>query len=149
MKKFAIEAWEKHKDELREKFRKDPDIWREEYKDIVTTIYQTLFPDQLKLDRITQVDDGDYQGSLLFLVPSYAYQPTQYEYLTTWVDYGSCSGCDALQAIQEEFPWPGTGGEVSETALDDLMALAFDIVRHTELFRPHPYQDEWNEEMGF
>ena len=45
--------------------------------------------------RIHTIDDGDYQGTLLFVVGATGYQPSNY-WLTA-VDYGSCSGCDALE----------------------------------------------------
>lgn len=149
MKKFVIDAWEKHKNDLRENFRKDPNIWREWYKDIVTTIYQTLFPKQLDLNHIIEIDDGDYQGSLLFVVPFNKYQPAPYEYLTTWVSYGSCSGCDTLIYIKEKCPWGGTDKEISKETLDELMRLALDIARNTRLFRDNPYDSKWNEETEY
>jgi hypothetical protein len=45
--------------------------------------------------RIHVIDDGDYQGTLLFVVAASGYQPDTY--WTTRVYYGSCSGCDALE----------------------------------------------------
>lgn len=45
--------------------------------------------------RIHVIDDGDYQGTLLFVVGAADYQPSAYWYTT--VSYGSCSGCDALE----------------------------------------------------
>lgn len=45
--------------------------------------------------RIHKIDDGDYQGTLLFVVAASGYQPDTY--WTTRVYYGSCSGCDALE----------------------------------------------------
>lgn len=53
------------------------------------------------VDHITVIDDGDYQGTLLFLIPAKTYQPSEYEYLLTFVGYGSCSGCDSLLAVHE------------------------------------------------
>lgn len=49
-------------------------------------------------ERIHTIDDGNYQGTLLFVIAQKGYQPSTYWYTT--VDYGSCSGCDTLQAIQ-------------------------------------------------
>lgn len=46
--------------------------------------------------RIHQIDDGDYQGTYVFVVATAGYQP--YVYYATLVSYGSCSGCDTLQA---------------------------------------------------
>ena len=44
---------------------------------------------------IHQIDDGDYQGTLVFVIGAKGYQPSTYWY--TKIDYGSCSGCDALE----------------------------------------------------
>ena len=44
---------------------------------------------------IHPIDDGDYQGTKVFVVGSKGYQPDKY-WVTT-VGYGSCSGCDALE----------------------------------------------------
>lgn len=57
--------------------------------------------DQLDLDvtRITAVDHGDYQGTILFVIAAKGYQPSRF--WTTMVGYGSCSGCDTLQAISD------------------------------------------------
>lgn len=53
--------------------------------------------------RIHKIDDGDWQGTLLFVVAADGYQPDTYWF--TKVDYGSCSGCDTLDAAR------GHGGE--------------------------------------
>lgn len=49
-------------------------------------------------ERIHQIDDGDYQGTLIFVIGAGGYQPSRYWYVK--VGYGSCSGCDTLQAIR-------------------------------------------------
>jgi hypothetical protein len=54
--------------------------------------------------RIHQIDDGDYQGTYVFVVAAQGYQPSTY--WATKVSYGSCSGCDTIQAI-----WDGEGEE--------------------------------------
>ena len=48
-------------------------------------------------DRIHQIDDGEYQGTLVFVIGATEYQPDDYWYVK--VGYGSCSGCDTLAAI--------------------------------------------------
>lgn len=52
-------------------------------------------------ERITVINDGDYQGTILFVIGAKGYQP--YKYYYTKVSYGSCSGCDTLQAVNEDF----------------------------------------------
>lgn len=60
----------------------------------VDTLYE------LDEDKITEIDNGDYQGTLIYLIPRSCYQPMVSDYVYTSVFYGSCSGCDALLAAQ-------------------------------------------------
>ena len=53
-------------------------------------------PNSFDLDKITIIDNGDYQGTILFVIPEKTYQPSENEYLMTYIGYGSCSCCDAL-----------------------------------------------------
>ena len=73
------------------------------YTDIVSLVVEAI-SDENEYDdpdpkRIHSVDDGDYQGTLVFVIGAKGYQPCDYWYTT--VEYGSCSGCDTLQAIEE------------------------------------------------
>lgn len=56
--------------------------------------------ERLDLDSITKIDNGDYQGTILYLIPFGFYQPAEFDYLMTYVGYGSCALCDTLQEIQ-------------------------------------------------
>jgi hypothetical protein len=49
-------------------------------------------------ERIHVINDGDYQGTLLFVIAGKGYQPSDYWYVK--VGYGSCSGCDTLEGIR-------------------------------------------------
>lgn len=73
------------------------------YSDIVEEVVRVLHdpedygtPDP---SRITQIDHGDYQGTLVFVIGADGYQP--YEYWVTKVSYDSCSRCDTLQSIND------------------------------------------------
>lgn len=48
-------------------------------------------------ERVHTIDDGHYQGTLLFVIGSTGYQPSKYWAIA--VSYGSCSGCDSFCAI--------------------------------------------------
>jgi hypothetical protein len=50
-------------------------------------------------NRITTIDNGDYQGTLVFVIGGKGYQPSVEDHWYTSVYYGSCSGCDTLQSI--------------------------------------------------
>lgn len=47
--------------------------------------------------RINEIDDGNYQGTLVYVIGETGYQPSRYWYVR--VSYGSCSGCDTLARI--------------------------------------------------
>jgi hypothetical protein len=95
------------------------------YAEIVKTVVEAIgdeadyyTPDP---DRIHAIDDGNYQSTLVFVIGSTGYQPSDYWYVRG--AYGSCSGCDTLQAIQ------GYSSEApTEQQLDDYVKLAQDIV---------------------
>lgn len=75
------------------------------YEEILKVALEEMFgterdyfgDDQPDPNRIHAIDDGNYQGTLLFVIAAKDYQPSTY-WLTT-VSYGSCSGCDTYQAI--------------------------------------------------
>jgi len=58
-------------------------------------------------ERITLIDHGDYQGTLVFVIGAKGYQPSMYWYV--YVYYGSCSGCDTFQAISDS--WENTSAD--------------------------------------
>ena len=71
-----------------------------EYKDLVKIIVELLHdgygtPDP---EKIHEINDGYYQGCLVYIIAEEGYQP--YEYWYVRVSYGSCSGCDTLESIR-------------------------------------------------
>lgn len=114
MLKIMKDCWYRNSDKLRtalmEKYG-EGDEWDIycSYEDLVKLTFSTIYNsdeqvlDKLDLDKITSIDDGNYQGTIMFVVPFDTYQPSCYEYLMTYIGYGSCSYCDALQgAFQVE-----------------------------------------------
>lgn len=93
-------------------------------------------------DNITIVDNGDYQGTLLFLIPCDTYQPSEYEYLLTYVGYGSCSGCDTLMSIQSDGDY---GKKLTDGQVRDIMRLCMNIVANMI----KPYNAGWRNEEQF
>lgn len=118
-----IKAFEIHKAEIETKFSKEhPDS----YDSIVKTVIEHLntgseynIPDP---ERIHTIDDGDYQGILLYIIGEKNYQPNTYWYVK--VGYGSCSGCDTLQDIQGF-----SNGLPTPQQVADYMTLALHIVQ--------------------
>lgn len=58
----------------------------------------------------------------------------------TYVDYGSCSGCDTLQAIQ-----CGHDRKLTEAQVKNFMALCKDILTNTV----RPFNNGWRHEEMF
>lgn len=53
-------------------------------------------------DEITEIDNGEYDGTLIFAIHENGHAPNREEYVFTAVDYGSCSVCDTLMGIEAE-----------------------------------------------
>nr|DAF83594.1 MAG TPA: hypothetical protein [Caudoviricetes sp.] len=144
MLKYCLRKWDENKKKLEEELLKDPDLNNCDYKHIVEKVVEIILNTNEEYiwssADITEIDDGDYQGTLLFLIPRKTYQPSEYEYLMTYVGYGSCSECDALQAIQDYGENP-----ISEDQLKDFMALCKDII--TNMIKPYNYG--WRNEEEF
>lgn len=147
MLKIIVSQWEEHQDELRRELFKRKDLNDIEYKDLVKLtfeiIYNNCLPESqyaLDLDKIHEINDGDYQGTLLFLIPFDSCQPCEFEYLMTYVGYGSCSWCDTLLSIQ------GCSGDVpTESQVNDFMKLCKDILTNTI----KPFNGGWRETVLF
>lgn len=153
MIKFCKYAWDKNADKLRKILEESENkyLFRCQYKDLVSLVVKTIFNNATDLgghiwdaDSITEIDNGDYQGTLLFTIPEDTYQPASYQYLMTFVEYGSCSVCDTLQAIQCCVPYTDST-EKSDSVVDDFMALCRDIVANTI----HPFNTGWRNEDLF
>ncbi len=90
------------------------------YQELVRLTVRFLSEYGADLDplRVTEVDYGDYQGTLVYVVGAAGYQP--FEHYTVKVAYGSCSGCDSLRAALY--------GDEDERA-SSLFALATHIIQ--------------------
>lgn len=109
MIKIMAKCWETGKDALKLAIiDRIAELRSCNYIDLVKFTFETIFNKNscvdddftLNLDRITGIDDGNYQGTLLYMIPFDKYQPSAHEYFLTNIYYGSCSGCDALQHAQ-------------------------------------------------
>ena len=118
-----VDKFMAEKDKLAQIFReKRP----EDYKELVAAVISVIggddeyeLPDK---NRIHQIDDGDYQGTLVFVIAARGYQPSDYWYVKVW--YGSCSGCDTLQGISGYSDDPPTDEQIN-----DYMTLALHVVQ--------------------
>jgi len=114
MIKAFVDAWFENRDKVHAHFESRPP---QGYRDIVQAVVGVLgdakdmrgTPDP---ERIHEINDGGYQGTLVYVIGDTGYQPYRYWYVR--VSYGSCSGCDALEAANDT---------------DDYMTLALHIVQ--------------------
>jgi hypothetical protein len=126
----VIKQWDKNKHKLEEYFRTTKQTeYSGSYGTIVQKIIELVVTQKDKYSnydatQITVVDNGDYQGTQIFLIPTDTYQPSIDDYLITHTYYGSCSGCDTLQAISGyEFGFP------TEEQVKEYMTLALHLVQ--------------------
>lgn len=156
LKKVSL-LWEKNKQTLKKELKDD--LWKMindgmasasklDYKWLIKAIIKHILnkDDEATFSfedkEIAEIDNGCYQGTLLFLFHTTSYQPSANEYLITKVEYGSCSGCDALQSAVSftEF----------NRVIDSLMSICLHICQNIK----KPYRggwmlEKWDEEMSY
>jgi hypothetical protein len=105
----------------------------EDYKAIVRAVATALHdeddyesPDP---ERVHQIDDGHYQGTLVFVIGAQGYQPSTYWYVK--VGYGSCSGCDTLERIRMYCDEPPSPEQVEQ-----YMTLAVHVLQGIKQMDP-------------
>lgn len=132
----VVKAWNERKHFIEEHLKaKHPDS----YKELVSWVIKMINPDNERglpnPEIIYEIDDGDYQGTLLYIIPTVAYQPHEYYYVL--VGYGSCSGCDTLQEIRDyshDIP--------DQEAIKKYMTLALHIVQKMKIIG-----QDWEEDI--
>lgn len=117
-----IENWENRKHKLKEWFEKNetPSSYKEIFEKIIELIITEDERNKFNLEKIRVIDDGDYQGTQIFIAFLDTYQPSVEEYIMTSVYYGSCSGCDTLQSIRYAS---------DEDRVNDLMTLSLHMIQ--------------------
>ena len=119
-----VDRFMERKAKLRELLSKRPDSYKailEILVDVVSDGEDGSYGEELDKSRIHEIDDGDYQGTLVFVIGACGYQPSAYWY--TRVSYGSCSGCDTLQAVR------GWDDEISKDEIDGYETLALHMLQ--------------------
>lgn len=129
-----VKAWDENKKELEDWFANNKMnydyiiIFKKVVELVINPSLESY--EKLDLDRLTVIDDGDYQGTQIFIIPEKGYQPcfTDYYYANNY--YGSCSGCDALESIRsyddDKLP--------DKQQVKDLMHLALGLVQSMKKF---------------
>lgn len=149
MLKVMKKCWDLNKNKLRDTLASRTDLNSCGYEDLVKLTFDNIYNSsnrgygmKLNTDCITVINDGDYQGTLLFAIPFDTYQPDESEYILTYIGYGSCSGCDALQAAQS-YSWEEE--KLTPEQLADFMCICKDLICNAV----KPYNYGWRHEDKF
>lgn len=155
MLKYCKEKWAENEKKLKTAIENSTNHHDWYYKDLVKMIVRFVLnpvkDNEFKWsEEIHEIDDGEYQGSLLYLIHRDCYQPREYYYLVTYVDYGSCSGCDTLLHIQsydDDYDnWEDRRKALpTEEQTKDYMKLCRDIVMNMKC--PFTIEKEFEEEI--
>lgn len=103
-----VKQWDANKHKLEEYFATTKQEDYRDYKTIVVKLFELVITeienewsgtDEFDISKMTVIDDGDYQGTTIYIIPKDTYQPSINDYVITNNYYGSCSGCDTLLAI--------------------------------------------------
>lgn len=139
MEKILVNKWNERYTQIKNAITTllEEDSWNVSYTNILKVTLKAMFEDSHIYDdedydyasyycdypdyeNIHVIDDGDYQGMLLFAVPEDTYQPDTYWMFRVF--YGSCSYCDTLQGILFD-------EDNKEQQVADLMTLALHMIQ--------------------
>jgi len=144
MIKYCLDKWSKNSGKLRTFFEKSDYLGEYSYEDLLMFTIRYVLNDTDNLEdfenwdytKIRKIDDGQYQGHLIFVFPRCVYQPAEYDYMITYIGYGSCSICDTLQGIQTELEEEYAD---RKECINDLMMVCRDMMVHMLV----PYNYGW------
>ena len=128
IKKF-VDMFEKHKRELRAVIASTEQSQYNEYKKLFALVIKTCFDGRYDFSDITEIDYGNYQGTLILVFHEDTYQPSSSETFYTIIEYGSCSGCDTLLYISGY-----DSGIPEKDQVDDYMELCLEMVQEIKSF---------------
>ena len=114
-----VERFMANKAHIEAKFKK---AFPSTYTDLVKTVVEAISNNQLDSKRIHVIDDGDYKGTLVFVIAATGHEPNDYWYVK--ISYGSCSTCDTLKDIRGY-----SNGNPTNAQVKDYMMLALHVVQ--------------------
>jgi hypothetical protein len=102
--KLILEAWDKNNNLLKDYFRSTEQSEYNSYLALLKKTLEIIFEgndeyEYPSLERITEINYGSYEGTLVYIIGNNGYAPTLDEHWYTSVEYGSCSACDTLLGI--------------------------------------------------
>jgi len=131
-----VKQWEERKYILEEWLTNNmpssyEDIYKKLFGLVITEPLDSYGAYEWDWNRYQCIDDGDYQGTQIFVLCNGSYQPSLTDYIFTEVAYGSCSVCDTFESIreiqwEEELP--------NQEQVNRFMTLALHMVQQTKTF---------------
>ena len=122
MLKICRDNWYKHKEKLEEKIKDDINK-RWTYEELFKLTVDTILEEKdLNTKNITLIKNGEYQGTLIFIIYDSYYQSSPWDYYMTYIYYGSCSVCDTLQRVYYD--------DLEEEKLKDLMYICKNFIEN-------------------
>lgn len=135
MIKEFVQQWDERKHILEEWLKENKPS---QYEDIYKKLFELVitqpngYADDWNWERFRVIDDGDYQGNLIFILCNDSYQPDLRDYIFTEVSYGSCSGCDTFEHISS-LSWDEDKN--TDEQVNQYMTLALHMVQETKTFK--------------
>jgi hypothetical protein len=134
MDKEILKYWDKNNHKIKEKLKHFDTENYLSYSDLLKMTIEMIIDDEddnyglPSYKRIGEVDNGDYQGTLIYIIGGHGYQPSNTDHWVTYVYYGSCSGCDTLQAIQSDNDYDSS--KLKEQQIEDYWTLCLHMVQN-------------------
>lgn len=100
MEKKFVALWDKNKSKLESALREGlkEEYWYFDYSQLMELVITNILNEgDYKFKIHTTLDTNDYQGEMAFIFGTEEISYIEDLFITT-VSYGSCSGCDTLQA---------------------------------------------------
>lgn len=118
-----VDAYMANKDWLAKQLSQKHPEW---YGDLVKLVVQTTAKCKNPLDpeAVTEIVGGHHEGSLLYILQEKGYWSDNFYHVM--ISYGSCSGCDTLEAIYNE-NWQAKTPD--ENQVKQYMTLCLHIVQ--------------------
>lgn len=100
-------------------------------------------------EEVTRIDDGDYQGTLLYFWHMDHYQPEPQKYFWTFINYGSCSVCDTMLGIESDYSFAEDKAEGAKVAAEELWLLMLHMAQQTKPLIPTLFPTKEPEETEY
>ena len=134
MIKEFVDLFNENREELKKYLKETEQREYPKYIDLVRLLIEKVInkgEEKYDKDSITEIDNGYFQGTLLYTVPRMIDQPNQNDYILTYVNYGSCSGCDTLLGISRY-----DMGLPTDEQVEDYLTLLLHLIQQTRYLIP-------------